>query len=576
MKKITSLVLCFVLLFSFISFAENDITGENSDVYITVKGTSGNINSSASIVVLKPGYEKADLEAELDSATDNVNSLDALMWFDEGVTDENGEFKFLICFPDEAAADDYKIYVTVSGETAESFEGVLRYISDGNKLTATEAFNTAAGAGGSLSILNDAVSAYSFTLSLFEENERFKALYDELCANERLYLLFKTYGAYSTEAAELNNSMALIKKNLEKSVKLLKADLITDINELKEFIGNEKNVLGLDISAINDENSDFVYESILDMTEISDASEIQSTIDNSVILWSVKNAITWGAVQSVLVNYKNELSIDTENPGVDYTAVYQAIYNMRNSFNDVGDITSSFTALSAANPKVSVSVGGGGGGGGGSYTPPEKEDDGVISKPVITVPEEEEKEEIIMDFSDVERNFWGYNAIKSLYEKNIMKGKEEGLFGTNSLIKREEIAAVLVRAFDMQLKNDVTIFSDVSSEAWYATEVANASSNGIIKGYPDGSFGVNKNVTRQDLCVMLFNLLKEKNIDIASDEEKSFTDKENISDYAREAVFTLSGAGIINGYDDGSFRPRGNATRAEAASLINGLLERIN
>ena len=73
-------------------------------------------------------------------------------------------------------------------------------------------------------------------------------------------------------------------------------------------------------------------------------------------------------------------------------------------------------------------------------------------------------------------------------------------------------------------------------------------------------------VTREELCTMIYRAMPElfKN----NNSETVFTDDSDISDYSREAVYALFNEKIINGYSDGSFLPKNNSTRAEAAKIV--------
>ena len=80
-------------------------------------------------------------------------------------------------------------------------------------------------------------------------------------------------------------------------------------------------------------------------------------------------------------------------------------------------------------------------------------------------------------------------------------------------------------------------------------------------------------VTREDLAVILYRatLKKDKKYEAR---KTDFTDKAEIADYAKEAVEFMAGAGIINGFEDGSFNPKAPATRAQAAVLIYNALRK--
>jgi len=566
LKRIIKVVLCLSFILCMTVFAEADFSGVNNDTEITVNGIAGEKNSFVSLTVLKPGFSKEDAEAEFESAELPVTELSPIMWIGHTMTSENGEFSFKIKFPEEAVAADYKLYA-FCGE--EAFEGVLRYVSNTNKIESVKAFNGVT----DLSSLNKAIEENSFTLSIFAEDEEAAALYEKYKENEKLYSNFSIYGDYSFEIEKLNESAELINKNLKTALSLVEIELCEEKASLISFVENNGDFLGIDISGITDNNKEYVYDSVLALENITKAEEIEKVIADSVILYEIVNAENWGRIKTVYETYAEKLEIDVSSGKVDYTKVYREIYSGREAVDSVEKASLEFNRLCRKYPKQTASAGGGSGGGGGVSRP--VPDTGVVSKPVITGPVKEEiEEEVKLSFSDVPRDFWAYEPVKALYGKGIIKGMEENRFGANNNITREEVAALTVRAFGLSLKESTLIFKDVSSEAWYAAEVMIAASNGVLKGYPDGTFGAGKSITRQDLAVMLYNTLtpEEK---LSSEGGRSFTDEESISAYALEAVKAMSSEGIINGYEDGSFRPGENATRAEVASLIYKLLDRV-
>ena len=72
---------------------------------------------------------------------------------------------------------------------------------------------------------------------------------------------------------------------------------------------------------------------------------------------------------------------------------------------------------------------------------------------------------------------------------------------------------------------------------------------------------------------MAANAAKAAGVELKSVKDVSFTDFEDVPEYARESVRLMAAAGIINGYDDGSFKPLDNATRAEAAQIIYTIIK---
>ncbi|WP_221469074.1 chitobiase/beta-hexosaminidase C-terminal domain-containing protein [Cohnella nanjingensis] len=99
---------------------------------------------------------------------------------------------------------------------------------------------------------------------------------------------------------------------------------------------------------------------------------------------------------------------------------------------------------------------------------------------------------------------------------------------------------------------------------WAEEYIQQALSNHMVQGYPDCTFKPDHPVTRAEFTVMLAQALK---LDAAV-KTLPFTDKETIGDWANAAVIQAVAAGIVNGYEDGSFRPNANITRAEMVSMI--------
>jgi len=111
-------------------------------------------------------------------------------------------------------------------------------------------------------------------------------------------------------------------------------------------------------------------------------------------------------------------------------------------------------------------------------------------------------------------------------------------------------------------------FSDISGH-WAENAIRQAMGSGIVDGYPDGTFKPNRTVTRAEFAVMLMNALKPS----AEGTDLKFADAATIPSWARQAVAQAVQAGIVNGYDDGSFRPDAEIARSEMAAMIAKALQ---
>ncbi len=198
------------------------------------------------------------------------------------------------------------------------------------------------------------------------------------------------------------------------------------------------------------------------------------------------------------------------------------------------------------------------------------------STPPLTITEIKKDDNKAVGFNDMNGYEWANDCVMRLYEKNVLSGTGDGRFSPGTDVKREEFVAMIVRAFDIKIENGKEQeFSDVSADSWFGEYIKIASSKGIVSGLGDGSFGTGERITRQDMTVILLNVMKSLNLSIVP-EKSGFADRDDVAEYAGIAVDTLSQLKIINGFDDNTFMPRGYATRAETAVVIDRMLTYIN
>lgn len=175
-------------------------------------------------------------------------------------------------------------------------------------------------------------------------------------------------------------------------------------------------------------------------------------------------------------------------------------------------------------------------------------------------------------FGDIARYDWAKEAIEGLYYAGIINGMEKNVFNPAGEVTREQFCKMVVQLFGVLNYDETgTRFNDVKNDAWYAPYIYSAVSAGYIQGQSDDFFGVGQPIMRQDMVTILYRALNKS----TGAAVLSFTDTDNIAEYAKDAVAQLVGMGVINGYEDGSFKPRGTATRAEAAKVIWGVHESI-
>lgn len=214
--------------------------------------------------------------------------------------------------------------------------------------------------------------------------------------------------------------------------------------------------------------------------------------------------------------------------------------------------------------KKTTSTGGSGGGSSGGST-------GITIPPKTEEIKKTESVDLTM-FKDVTEEHWAYKAVYRLKELEIVNGKSKDEFVPEGTVKREEFLKMLCEALKIQeVAGENSKFNDVENGAWYEKYVNIAVSNGIVSGMGNDMFGTGLDITRQDLCVMAVRASGKESEEIT--ENSDFSDFSGISDYAKPAVSYLVKQGVINGFDDNTFRPFEKCTRAQAAKIIYSLMD---
>lgn len=157
---------------------------------------------------------------------------------------------------------------------------------------------------------------------------------------------------------------------------------------------------------------------------------------------------------------------------------------------------------------------------------------------------------------------WCEANIRSLAADGRLNIYFYGDFEPDENITRAEFVMLLCDAFGFEYNVGVAKFEDIKASV-AKNYINEATDRGIINGVSATEFEPFSEITREDAAVILGRYLELK-----GGINSGFTDSANISDYAKEYVAQCSARGIVNGYEDGSFRPKNSITRAEAAAMI--------
>lgn len=181
-----------------------------------------------------------------------------------------------------------------------------------------------------------------------------------------------------------------------------------------------------------------------------------------------------------------------------------------------------------------------------------------------------ETERPTLQFGDLDTGAWYYEAVDYVLQNGLMSGYGDGSFGPDDSLSRAMLAQILYNKEGKPAVSGTGSFADVPRGAWYAGAVSWASEKGIVSGYGDGGFGPDDPITREQLVVMLW---RYQGSPAPTGTMPDFTDAQQISGYAKDAVTWAAENGIVSGNGGGVLVPSGIATRAQVAQMLKNFME---
>ncbi|RAV20060.1 S-layer homology domain-containing protein [Paenibacillus contaminans] len=174
---------------------------------------------------------------------------------------------------------------------------------------------------------------------------------------------------------------------------------------------------------------------------------------------------------------------------------------------------------------------------------------------------------------------WAKADIELLASKGIVEGMDEHHFVPQGQVTRAQFAALISRALKLKTNAEEIPFADVAPDSWYKDVVTSAYSAGIIQGMTETRFAPEKDITREEMAVMIVRAINHVRGSASEDTTgaaMTFADSESISEWAKEGIHLSVRLGIINGRTEDRFVPQDRATRAEAATVMKRLLSALN
>lgn len=171
-------------------------------------------------------------------------------------------------------------------------------------------------------------------------------------------------------------------------------------------------------------------------------------------------------------------------------------------------------------------------------------------------------------FADVAKGSWYYEGVRYAYENGLMNGTGEGTFSPDLPTSRGMLVTILYRLAGSPAAGSAS-FTDVAKGQWYADGVAWASANGVVTGYPDGSFRPNDTITREQMAAILYQYARiQGKLDDSRADLSIFSDLDSLSAYAKEPMSWAVAQGLFSGVSADTLAPGGSTTRAQAAVIL--------
>ncbi len=339
-------------------------------------------------------------------------------------------------------------------------------------------------------------------------------------------------------------------------------DLYNHLIAIKDYIGLS--------SYTNSQIKDFASV-IVDNKPHSNYPAVLDFIERLTSLLTNINSASWGKLTALIeqngsifgsdtnTSYFVSLGDEQQNAISQILVSYLPQNTMSGFLSVLGQAISDYQSKPSSKPQYGSALSGGG-----------SSSVSFQSTPVTNPYTPAETVKVFDDLADVS---WATDSIMTLYNEGVLSASSDKKFRPNDNVTREEFVKMIVCAFVKDASSTSHRFADAQEGAWYNSYLSIAYSLGITKGYADGSFGVGQNITREDMVTICSRTLEIMGNSVVSYSAASFADSSQISDYATEYVNAMASLGVVNGMGDGTFAPKANATRAQAAKIIAKLME---
>ena len=580
MKRIICLILIAMLsVTSYVAVSADEpievsVGLENYEIIVSGSLGASAANHMVTLAVMKPNAVLPDTSVNTEGFAGEITD------FYMTIANRYGDYEF-DQFQLYGNSGDYILQVIADNGTTPytltrylpsktQFDKIVKDISDGD---VDKIYSTLETSKEELLKITDITLYYSFSetvkkaiCGVIEETEKYETLGEitnDVLTQSALYEIKNTNSAqriydylYLDESGFDENFKVIVKEHLNFEEK-------KNISVLKDF------------DSLDNSAKQTVLESLV-QNKREDIADFYDKLEISTINYNFGHVDSWTKISTYIVKYKDDVlnSLD-----------YKKYKNSSNKTEiDKSLVGKSFKSISALceyinNYKTSDVPSGGGGGGGaggsGGFGSQAGAGTGSVTTDAVAsltpvVPSVQPENNVV--FADIKGYDWAEKEIEYLYKQGIINGTGKGEFSPERNVTREEFVKMLVVAAGLTEQNHYD-FEDVKIDHWSYPYIMKAIAGGIVNGVTETSFGTGRFITREDMAVLAYRVLKN-----GSDEELTpkFMDSNDISEYAVGSIAAMAEKGIINGYSDGTFAPKALSSRAEAAVVIYRVINALN
>ncbi|MBR0278197.1 MAG: S-layer homology domain-containing protein [Clostridia bacterium] len=549
-----------------------NVTVDTDTNRITVSGNLEECKDKAvTILQLKPDAVASDLVS-----VTNSNIMEYVDYADAQLTDENGNYSF--SYINNGIDGKYTVRVT---SLDKQYALEKEYLFSGYALkNLKNSINTAKAEKNITAMIEQMKAAYAgFDTSC--------AVFD--CTPEAIKTKYEEIVAKILIEKSVLNKISEFLPQFEEAALAARTNIFTDKADFDSFIETYGAVTGVEASTAYIKTFKTAEETVQNKIrnafiqnggelKYKTVEEFRKMFEEKTILISIQESNGWGSVQKVLSDNK-DLITDASGASIQIekgnTEIYKALE--RKNFASLKDLKAEFDNLAAQSSVASETPGTtGGGGGGGSSAAASSLSVGFAVPTIITQSMGAETNNTVSGFTDLKNFDWAKSSIERLKDKNIIAGIGDNKFAPEKTVTRSEFVKMLVLAVNKYNPDAQTAFSDINEDDWQYRYISSAYESGIIFLDESKVFGTNNAISREDMAAMCFRAINKLGLATQeASEVAEFSDMETVSEYAKESVLYLKKIGVINGMTPEIFSPKTDVNRAQAAVIIDRLLDVI-